>query len=84
MAKLTKKFKSVNYIRTCGDNYARWAATNDANDAVSLTVTDENKNEVFFTIVRKNNIALPTLACCREACLANYRMFQESVKVKNV
>ena len=73
--KYTKTFKSVNFIETTGDTYARWGQIKKPINAVMLTVTDENGKEVFSRVCGKGGMLIRTLADCRRACNTSYEMF---------
>ncbi len=77
MKKLTKTFKTVNYIEQAGDAYARWSAESSKHikDAVMLTVTDESGAVIFNTVQSKGGYLTKTLADCRSNCLAQFRVW---------
>ena len=72
--KLTKTFKSVNYIETSGDTYARWSqGSRRTIDAVQLDVTDETGKVVYSNVIRKGGCLIRTLADCKSALNNVYR-----------
>ncbi len=78
MAKFTKTFKTVNYLETVGDSYARWSqGGKKPNDSMSLSVTDETGKEVYFNCIRKGGMLTPTLSCCKSALNDSFRVWSE-------
>jgi hypothetical protein len=68
-------FKSVNYIKTCGDQYAKWSQGSKCPiDAVLMVVTDDTGKEVYSDCVRKGGMILRTLADCKQALQSNFRI----------
>lgn len=66
-------FTSVNYIKTCGDQYAKWSqGSNAAIDAVLMVVTDDAGNKVYSDCVRKGGMLIRTLADCKRALQSNF------------
>ena len=66
-------FKSVNYIATCGDSYAKWSQGSKAPiNAVLMVVTDDAGNEVYSNCIQKGGMFTRTLADCKRVLQNNF------------